>query len=239
MVDFHTHILPGIDDGSDSLETSLEMLQQLRRQGVEQVVATPHFYADRDRPESFLRARDAAEKILRQAMEQEAHLPQLRIGAEVYFFHGMSESSFLPQLTIRGSNAIMIELGPAPWGKSVYRELEQIYSRWGIVPVIAHIDRYISPLRDYGIPAQLEQLPVLVQANGSFFTRRFTAGMALKMLRKGQIHLLGSDCHDLHERKPDLGDALQVISRRLGQETIERIRQQSLHLFTEMISDLE
>ena len=57
MIDFHSHILPGIDDGSRSLETSLEMLRLSRKQGVDYIVATPHFYAMKDRTQEFFERR--------------------------------------------------------------------------------------------------------------------------------------------------------------------------------------
>jgi len=105
----------------------------------------------------------------------------------------------------------------------MYRELEGIYIKQGLTPIIAHVDRYIAPFRTYGIPERLEDLPVLVQANASFFLNRATAGMAIRMLKKGQIHLLGSDCHNLKHRPPRLGEACEVIEKRLGRQMLERL----------------
>ena len=55
MIDFHSHILPAMDDGSKNIEESLQMLRMLQEQGVERVIATPHFYADENPPDVFLR----------------------------------------------------------------------------------------------------------------------------------------------------------------------------------------
>ena len=112
----------------------------------------------------------------------------------------------------------------AQWTQSMYRELEQIQFRHGITPIIAHVDRYIGPFRTHGIPEQLEQLPVLVQANSSFFLNRGTRAMALRMLREDRIHLLGSDCHNLTSRAPNLGTALTKITEKLGEDAIKRIQ---------------
>ena len=90
--------------------------------------------------------------------------------------------------------------------------------------MVAHVDRYISRFRTHGIPKRLESLPVLVQANAEFFLERSTSRMAMRMLKKGAIHLLGSDCHNLTDRKPDLGDALELIRRHLGVGALEHIR---------------
>ena len=223
IVDFHSHILPAIDDGSSSPKESVAMLQMEKSQGIEYVVATPHFYPRNDTPKQFLNRRKQAEEWLRTSIRGNTDLPQLIVGAEVHFFPGISESDAVSELTIGGKRYILIEMIKAPWTDSMFRELEDLYIRRDIVPIIAHIDRYISPLQTYGISKRLSDLPVLVQANASFFLRRSTRAMALRMLKNDQIHLLGSDCHNLSTRPPNLGDALDVISNCLGREALDRV----------------
>ena len=75
MIDFHSHILPAMDDGSKNIEESLQMLRMLQEQGVERVIATPHFYADENPPDVFLRRRADAWEHLR------AHLTQCHLDA--------------------------------------------------------------------------------------------------------------------------------------------------------------
>ena len=222
VIDFHSHVLPGIDDGSSSLEESIQLLQAESEQGIDRVVATPHFYAHYDSPEHFLQKRDEAEALLRREMENYDDLPELSIGAEVHFFRGLGDSEYLRDLCIRDTDCILVEMMGAPWPDIVYAELERILSR-GITPIIAHIDRYIAPFKTYGIPKRLAKLPVLVQANASFFLDNDSQRMALKMLKKDQIHLLGSDCHNLHSRPPELGYAMRLISRKLGTAELERV----------------
>ena len=224
VIDFHSHILPGIDDGSASLEESVAMLQMEAEQGITHVMATPHFYAQNDEPDRFLSRRAQAEARLREEMAKYSGLPEFGVGAEVSFFRGMSESEYLPQLSIRGKRCILIEMPPAPWPEAIYRELEEIWEKWGITPIIAHIDRYIRPFRTYHIPQRLAEMPLLVQANADFFLKPSTAGMALKMLKADQIQLLGSDCHNMSSRKPNLGAALQRIEQKLGQDALSPIR---------------
>lgn len=224
MTDLHSHILPGVDDGSESVAESIEMLRLEAAQGIGHVVATPHFYPNHDTPERFFSRRKKAEALLRQEMSLHSGLPALEIGAETYYFRGMSDSDILPELTIGGKNCILIEMPPAPWPDAVFEELARIRRRRELIPVIAHIDRYIGPLRTFGIPERLAALPVLVQANAEFFLERRTARMAMKMLKAGRIHLLGSDCHHVSERSPNLGPALERIAGKLGPDALERIR---------------
>lgn len=223
IIDFHSHILPGIDDGSASVAESIAMLRLEAEQGLRRVVATPHFYAAYDSPERFLEKRDRAEAALRAAMAQETDLPELLIGAEVYFFRGMSESEWLPRLTIREKHCILIEMPPVPWPEDFYRELAAIYDRWGIVPIVAHVERYAGRLLHRGILRKLEQLPVMIQANADYFLTGGTSALAMRMLKAGQIHLLGSDCHNLSCRKPNLAAAVERIQSKLGQDGISRI----------------
>lgn len=223
--DFHSHILPGIDDGSKSVEESIAMLRMEAEQGVRQVIATPHFYPQQDTPAAFLERRNRAAVRLREAMACHSDLPQVSLGAEVYFFHGISESEPLSQLTICEKRCILIEMPPAPWTEEMYRELEAIYTQRGLTPVIAHIDRYIRPWHTHGIVRRLSDMPVLVQANAEFFLDKRTASMAMRMLKADQIHLLGSDCHNTSSRKPDLGPAVTRICRKLGDGAVKRIVQ--------------
>ena len=238
IIDFHSHILPEIDDGSGNLEESLELLRLSASQGIRQIVATPHFYPRYDSPEKFLRRRAEAEKILRQAAAAELGLPDVIVGAEVYYFSGISDSELVNTLTIGGKRCILIEMPPAPWKESHYRELEGIYAKHCIIPIIAHVDRYIRPLRTHGIPKRLEKLPVLVQANADFFIQKSTRSMALRMLKKDQIHLLGSDCHNLRSRRPNLQEAMEIINGKLGQDALARIRYYQQRLLKGQTADI-
>ncbi len=224
IVDFHSHVLPGIDDGSRSAEESLEILQSMQSQGIEAVVATPHFYASHHFPEKFLERRERAkEEVLRAAEEAGIALPHLYYGAEVAYFRGMSQSEVLKDLAIEGTGAVLVEMPMGKWSPYMYQELGEIYRDQGLLPIIAHVDRYLGRFRDYGIPENLSKLPVLVQANASFFLQGNTVRKACRMLKEEQIHLLGSDCHNLTDRGPNLGEAVKAIEASLGHEVLERI----------------
>ncbi len=230
IVDFHSHILPGIDDGSRSIEESIALLRMEAEQGIEHVIATPHFYPQYDTPEHFLRKRTEAEVLLREEMGKHSGLPLLSIGAEVYYFYGISNSRGLLELTINQKKCILIEMPTPPWTDAMYRDLEGLYTKQGLFPVVAHVDRYIGRFRDFGIPQRLMELPVLVQANAEFFLKKSSSSKALCMLKKNHIHLLGSDCHNLSSRKPNLGEALRLIERRLGYAPLAAIQEYQAHV---------
>lgn len=234
FTDFHSHILPGIDDGSSSVEESIKLLEISAEQGIERIVATPHFYANHDSPELFLERRAKAKALLEEATENREDLPEIEIGAEVHFFRGISDSEFLPELTITNKRFILIEMPDSDWTDGMYSELESIYYQRGITPIIAHMDRYIAPLRTKKIPEKLAKLPVLVQANASFFLRGgLTTKLALKLLKEDKIQLLGSDCHNLTKRPPQLGLAAEIIEKKLGKEFLERIERYGENVFSD------
>lgn len=222
MIDFHCHILPGIDDGSDSPETSLQMLTREREQGVELVCLTPHFYADYTTPERFLRHRAGALRALREIMAASGEaFPPLRLGAEVRFFDGISNASALDELCLEGTNLLLLEMPFTSWSDRMVSEVEDLCRR-GLQPVAAHIERYFG-LASKKTMQRFLSLDILVQSNAEFFLSRRTSRKALRMLRDEQIHFLGSDAHNLTSRAPNLGDAWSLIGRRLGAEALDRL----------------
>lgn len=229
-VDFHTHVLPGIDDGSQSVAESLQMLRKEAEQGVHTVVATPHFYAHRTAPRQFLQERQEAEVRLRAALAGDPGLPAVVMGAEVHFYEGISDSECLRDLSIAGTEYILIEMPDPPWPERRLRELADIRQKQDLTPIVAHLDRYVRFPFYSRLFEALAPLPVLIQTNAGFFTGWKTRQAALRLLRRGQIHLIGSDCHNLTSRPPDVGLAARVIENGAGMAAIEKINARSLDI---------
>ena len=223
LVDFHSHILPGIDDGSPDLETSIKMLKMAYAQGIETMVATPHFDPNSDTPESFLQRRKEAEKLLRAEMAKHEHMPELHVGAEVFYYSGISDSAHLSDLAIDKTGFVLVEMPSCEWTDHMYGELEGIYLKQGLIPIVAHLDRYIRPFGFGRVVKRLQKMPLLIQCNTDFFLHSATKRKALRMLKKDSIHLLGSDCHDTYHRPPDLGDTAKEICKHIGDQWIDNI----------------
>ena len=222
QADFHTHILPRIDDGSRSRAQSLEMLRLNKQMGIRDVVLTPHFYPDQDHPDRFLSRRSDSLAALKEAAAGEA-LPRLIPGAEVHYFPNISSCDALPRLAIGTSRYVLVEMPMCTWTDQMYRELEMIRANQGLTPIIAHLDRYLTPFNARHVLHRVAELPVLVQVNGSFFLDRRTARLAMRMLKRKQIHLLGSDCHNMDSRRPNLGMVRDLIQAKLGREALDSI----------------
>ena len=211
--DIHTHILPGMDDGADSLRTSIQMLRESARQGVDILCATPHFSADGDDVLSFLGRREEALAYLRSAVKKRSGetFPELRLGAEVGYFPGLSEAEDVRDHGLAGTPFLLIDPPAVPWTDDMLDEIERCGKTLRCVPVISHIDRCMRILHDESLISRTKGRRMLIQVNGSFFLHRRSRERALKHLADGDIHFIGSDCRNLHDSAPNLAYAADVI----------------------------
>ncbi len=214
MIDFHTHVLPGMDDGSDSVEMSLSMLKRMGT-ATDTVVATPHFYLDKESIDSFLQRRKAAFDALHACMDET--MPHMLLGAEVLFFEELSYLENVRELAIGATNYLLLEMPFSPWSNRTFNALYNLIAKCGLVPIIAHVERYLS-LQDPQKIERLFSMEILIQMNASYLLQRSTRRKALQFLKKNQVHLLGSDCHNLTSRPPDLAEAYALLEKKLGPE---------------------
>ena len=231
MIDFHSHILPKIDDGPDRLSESLGLLRRSCRQGVEVMVSTSHFYADEDDPQSFLDRRNAAFQRVREAMLRDAEVyPMIVLGAEVLYFPGISQAQDIEKLTIGSGRTILVELPMAPWSDAMLDEIVELGENLRCKPVIAHVDRYMRMLKDKHLLNRVLERNLLVQVNASWFLDPGTVKSAVRSLKQGKIHLIGSDCHNLLSRSPNLGQARQQAEAYGAAAEFEELRRNALRL---------
>lgn len=226
ITDFHSHILPMMDDGSQSPEESLRMLKLLKAQGVERVVATPHFYPKQENPDSFLKRREEAAVMLRSAIKfaelGESDVPEVLVGAEVAYYNGMSLSNRIRELCIEGTNVMLLEMPFCKWSDSVVSEVCKMQRELGLQIVLAHVDRYMQYV-DSAKLFKLKSYRVLMQVNADPFLRFFSGRKMLKLLQTGTANVLGSDFHNLEERSSHMDEAMQTIIDRGYGERLEKM----------------
>lgn len=213
LTDYHCHVLPGIDDGAETPEISEKMLDLMRLQGVGRIVLTPHFYPHRESSvEDFLRKRADAFAKISHRTEFEFHL-----GAEIAIERGFSEISRIERLAIEGTNLMLLELPFSGYGRWVPDEIHNLTCGTHLVPVLAHIHRYIGIYTKSQIDEILSSdavFQVNTEAFANFRERRFVK----KLIRSGVRIVFGSDAHDLVDRKPDF----DLLKRNVKAEVIER-----------------
>ena len=221
IIDFHSHILPNIDDGSDSVETSLLMIDAMLNQGVDTVVATPHFYAHKDRIETFLQKRQNAFEDLKKSLPNVSL--NIVVGAEVAYFSGISKAQEITDLTIDKAEVLLLEMPFQVWNEEIIGEVRRlIYSR-KLTVMIAHLDRYLEIKGNKPFIKKLLSLPVVIQLNAGAFLDSKRKRKLLKIIKQQDKVVLGSDCHNMNTRPPILAKARAVLGNECDRTVLQKI----------------
>ena len=229
MLDFHTHILPGVDDGSKSAAESVEMLKILKEQGVSEILLTPHFYAHYNNVEKFIESRKRSLRKLLDALKEENIDVKLYLGCEALYFDELWRIEKIKELCIEGTDCILVEMPFSSWQDNVVEGIERLVSR-GITPILAHFDRYLRYKGNLEKIYRLVEAGALLQLNCSALKKFYKRKKLKRFLKKGLVFAIGSDCHNLTSRKPDYFAAAQYVKKKLGYRQYERFlsRQKSV-----------
>ena len=221
MVDIHSHVLPGVDDGAQTIEESLEMLKIAAAAGTTDIVATPHansqfpFHAER------------IEEAFRDLSERSRHLINLHLGCDFHInFENLGDTLRNPEkYTINHGRYLMVELPDLVALPAIQQALRQLV-RMRISPVITHPERNVS------LQAKLHELErwiadgCFVQVTGQSLLGRFGQSArraADSLLKAGLVHFIASDAHDCTDRPPDLSHAYKYISAHYGTSLAEAL----------------
>ena len=222
LIEMHSHILPGIDDGAKNVEMSLKMIEKLKDQGATKILLTPHYYSDTISLDDFLRKREEAYNTL--VKEIPSGYPELIPAAEVYISQYLFNNKSIKDLCIGSSNYVLIEHPfSARFDDKDYDRLLNLYCDYRVKPVLAHIERYRALMDDKYKLADLIEIGCLPQVNISTFAQapRRIKKKLFKFLNNGQIMLLGSDCHNLDTRPPEYEEGINAIIKESGQEAVD------------------
>lgn len=230
FIDVHSHILPYMDDGSQSLGVSVQLLKRLSEQGVGTVCATSHYYARHESVDSFLQRRKEADIKLRNTAicENDSALPEIRLGAEVAYFSGISSCDQLDALCLEGTRTLLLELSYTQWTPQQVEEVASLSLDRGYQVILAHPERF-SHMRSYWNDMErLMSLPLALQINADSLIHWSSRKLALSLLSHAQSPLVASDCHNLTSRPPRLEKARLVVSKKLGVDILTRIDETAL-----------
>jgi protein-tyrosine phosphatase len=221
MIDLHSHVLPGLDDGSRSLEESIRMVRVAAESGTTDLVASPHCNLD------FTFEPALVESKLAEVAAASGNVVRLHYGCDFHFYYDNIQSLFQDphRYTIGHRSYLLVEfpdlLIPATTGEVFQNLLDQ-----GIVPVITH------PERNYLLQSRLAQLQawvadgVLLQVTAQSFLGRFGSvprRFSEELMRRGLVHIVASDGHDPEDRPPRLDHAYRHIARKWGKECAEAL----------------
>lgn len=221
MIDLHTHILPAVDDGAQTLEESLKLLYVLGEQGVDKVVLSPHFYAHMESVEPFLERRDTQAQVLKKAVESlDIPLPTGYLGAEVQITKNLLKyEEYFRQLSIGGTEYILLEPPYMYWENWVFDTIHEFITM-DYIPIIAHVERFLR----FNPKDRIERLlsmDALFQSNASSYALFKKRRFLYPLIKQDRIHSFVSDAHNLRTRFPEMADAKKRIQKRFGEARIE------------------
>jgi protein-tyrosine phosphatase len=224
MIDIHLHILPGVDDGPGNLDEALSLARSLVEEGVRVAVATPHY--NDEYPQRC--AREIYERVEALQLELNRRGIPLRVlaGHEALIKPGLVEDIQRGRLaTLNGSRYLLLELWNTVWLPETEQVIFELRA-FGVVPVLAHPERYAVIQQDSGRLAALIEQGVLAQLTaGSLLGMQGKTARkcAEALLKRGLIHCIASDAHGPHRRPPAIREGLRAAEQLVGQVQARRL----------------
>ena len=218
IIDFHAHILPCVDHGSDGITTSLYQLELARQASVDTVFSTSHFYPHKHSLNDFIKTRNEAYRLL---LENKPNI-DIRLGAEVLLCVGLDRLEGLRELCLFGSDTILLELPFNDYSDRYAQTVERMLDS-GLEVVLAHADRYKEEIID-----ELISLGVSIQLNSDSLSRHFKRRELFNWIDSGVVVGLGSD---IHMRDKDAYKHYLRAKSKIGEEAFNEIMQKSNLIF--------
>lgn len=220
MIDIHTHILPGVDDGLQTIGEALLMAEDAVSQGVTVMVATPHLRWPGRQALSATQIRESVEDL--NALVQAKGIPvEVLPGCEIPLEQSLPERLLRDEWMSLGDEGRAVLVEP-PWGewpasgKAVLQTL--LDAGWTVV--LAHPERHASFQRNLAPLEELVQMGVHLQVStGSLIPGRSTpaaARCAYELMERHLVSVVASDCHGVTYRRCDMGEAAELIERTYG-----------------------
>ena len=218
MIDFHNHIIPNLDDGSKSIEMSLNMLKEAQSQGITDVVNTVHF----QHPKMDTKNTDYDFVISEiKKMEEIAKNNNININihpaSEVFFKFNLTEILDNPITTFGDGKYMLIEFDRLFFPRGYEDELFKLQLK-NITPIIAHPERYRLVQKDFTIAEKWIKRGYIIQLDCASITGAFgkkTQKVAMDLLNSGLCHLIGSDAHNDNKRNFLMKFAIEIIKRKI------------------------
>ena len=229
MIDLHTHILPGVDDGVEDFEQAKIVAESAVKQGITHLVATPHYMKGRYElePDEIV----AKCKKLEKSLNKEDINVKILPGNEVYLKQDTARDIHRGKVkAINDSHYLLVELPMGEYPKYLNDSLYDIRAM-GYRPIIAHPERYRYVQANPNLVYQWNDNGIAVQMNAGSLLGLFGSTVqatAQKLLSNNLVQLIGSDLHSDRRRKENLAEGLAYIKQNCGSEKIERLKNNSL-----------
>ena len=220
MIDLHSHIIPNVDDGSRTINESIEILNEAKKVGFSDVILTSHYISEYNET-------NAEELvILKEKLQEKTNDISLHSGMEIYIDEKIGELIQSKKvLTLEGSRYLLMEL---PLSNNVNYLDYVVYSLQNnnIIPIIAHPERYSAVQNNYKIVEEYREKGCLIQSNYASILGYYGKGAqkTVKMLLKNNfVDFLGSDCHRRNSIYPNIPKAIKKITKIIGKDEFYKI----------------
>ena len=232
LYDMHSHILPQMDDGAEDVEVSKKILNVLYSQGVSHICLTPHYYSHKESMEDFLKRREYCLSLLKPHIPQEI---KVCLGAEVYVTDIIMNNASLNHVCYGNSNYILLEFPYLTTFKdSSFELLVRLMNRYGVKPILAHIERYPALLGNPKLMQELSSYGIRFQTNVVLYLDRGTFRKLKKLIKLGLVDFIGSDAHNLVRNSPQkFGEAVELINKKTSPNVMRAISRFSSDVFSE------
>ncbi len=221
--DMHCHLLPGVDDGPETLEESLQVLELAQRQGVKKIIVTPHFHPGR----FMVYASTVHEELemLRGECKERGIGITLYPGQECYYYSGLVEELDRGNiLTLANSRFVLVEFEPDCAYSQMKFGIRQLQSS-GYLPILAHFERYECLSSQENLVA-MKQKGVFLQMNISTLLRKDSLLHRMpwkNMVKQGAVDFLGSDCHGMHFRPLQVDKLMEWLEDHVDEELADHM----------------
>lgn len=222
--DIHTHILPGVDDGSNSMEETIKMLRIALEQDIRTIIATPHYIAGgKNLPADKLAS--IRDQVQAEAVKLDKEF-KIFLGNELYYSESIvDELKSKEALTLADSRYVLVEFSVRDSYERIYKGLRELLNA-GYAPILAHVERYHCLYKKEALVSELVRMGCYIQMNadsliGGIFNSE--ANLNRKLLNNGLVHLIGSDCHDSEVRKPCMNDTVKTLRKKCDESLITMI----------------
>lgn len=221
MIDLHSHILPGLDDGAQTEEDALEMAKIAEEDGIRKIVATPHLFRGDFTPKDFRIIEKRRQEFILSLDKNGINIDTF-VGAEVHIAHNLINEigKSRNHLVINQGSYMLVEF-PSDHVFSGVKSLFFNLMSEGIIPIITHPERNSVFVRNPSLLYELIKMGAFSQANsGSFMGLYGLKAQAASntFLEHGFIHFIASDCHNMNSLSPKLSDAVSKVASIIGKK---------------------
>ena len=224
MIDLHSHILPGIDDGAKSFDVSLAILKGLREHGVSDVVATPHFVNGSSYMSTVAENRQLVEMLQEKADEADLDI-EIHLGNEIYIDSNIAELVKRGKVSaLAGSKTLLVEL-PMSGDYTDYEDILLSLTYSGYTVILAHPERYYTMQRNFKLITNLTDNGILLQCNlGSIIGQygRHAQKTMKKLAKKKLIFAIGTDTHHVRDWE-EIPTALAKLGKYYSEAELKQI----------------